>query len=159
VVKKRRFCVVQDVQKARREEVQMGPERLRDEVHGEVDASLLETRRRAGWQVAVIEWERDATPGPVKRHRVEVPFGLRIASDCSHLEADETETEVLRTVMRGVVNDRPLSAIAQELNGRGFRTRTGEAWNPAKVFRLMPAVIENGPRIVSSPEWPAFRDL
>jgi hypothetical protein len=136
----------------------MGPERLREEVRGEIDPHLLEDRRRAGWRLAAIEWERETAAAAASQGRVEVPFGLRIAADCSHLETDATETEVLRTVLRGVVHDRPLSAIAQELNGRGFRTRTGEVWNPAKVFRLMPAVIENGPRIVSNPGWTSFRD-
>jgi hypothetical protein len=135
----------------------MCPERLREIVHGELDPALLEERRHAGWRLSAIEWERGTGPAG-GNGSVEVPFGFRIASDCSHLEPDESEAEVLRTVMRGVVKDRPLSAISEELNRRGFRTRRGELWNPAKVFRLMPAVIDQGPRIVTDPGWPSFRD-
>jgi hypothetical protein len=135
----------------------MCPERLREMVHGELDPVLLEERRNAGWRLTAIEWERGSQTARGNRG-VEVPFGFRIAPDCSHLETDEAEAEVLRTVMRGVVKDRALSAISEELNRRGFRTRTGELWNPAKVFRLMPAVIDHGPSIVTDPEWPLFRD-
>jgi hypothetical protein len=60
--------------------------------------------------------------------------------------------------MRGVVNDHPLSTVAAELNSKGYRTRSGQAWNPASVFRLLPAVVDQGPRILADPQWPAFRD-
>lgn len=125
-------------------------------VTGEVDLQDMKRRQQAGWRVAAIEWEAEsadaAEPVPLQ-----VPFGLRVAGDCHHLEEDPTEGEILRTIMRMVVHDRPLSHIAADLNGRGFRTRAGQPWNPADVFRLMPAIVENGPRIFADPQWAAAR--
>ena len=136
----------------------MGPERLRDLVSGEPDPKILESRRADGWRMAAIEWERESAGAPPRREFVDVPFGFRVAPDCCHLQSDAGETEILRTIMRGVVNDHPLSAIAGELNAKGFRTRGGLTWNPASVFRLLPAVVDHGPRILSDSAWPAFRD-
>ena len=132
-------------------------ERLRDLVPGTIDADLIRERESAGWRLTAVEWERSTTgSGP---SFIDVPFGLRVAADCRHLEEDPVEGEILRTVMQGVVNDRPLSFISDELNQRGYHTRSGERWNPARVFRLMPAIVDQAPRIFSDPEWPSRRKV
>jgi hypothetical protein len=130
--------------------------RQRDRISGNLDLELIGRRQREGWRLVGLEWERDE-PGERPQTAVDPPFGFQVAGDCSHLEEHPSESEILRTIMRGVVNDRPLSQIAEELNTRGFRTRGGETWSPARVFRLMPELVDNGPRIFSSPEWPALR--
>jgi hypothetical protein len=132
------------------------PETLRDLVPGTLDSDLIRERENAGWRLVAVEWERHADAEDYTRY-VEVPFGLRIAADCRHLEEHPVEAEVLRTVMQGVVNDHPLSRISDELNLRGYHTRSGERWNPARVFRLMPALVDSGPRIFSEPDWPERR--
>jgi hypothetical protein len=129
--------------------------RQRDRVTG-IDMEVIGRRQREGWRLVGLEWER-SDPGDPAQAFVDPPYGFQVAADCSHLEEHPAEAEVLRTVLRGVVNDQPLSEISDELNRRGFRTREGQTWNPAKVFRLMPDLVEHGPRIFASPEWPALR--
>jgi Recombinase len=126
--------------------------KLRDTISGPLDLDLLAKRRAEGWRLTAIEWERE---GDEAAHSKElaVPFGFRVAADCEHLEEDPRESEALRVVMRMVVDDAPLSRIADELNSRGLRTRSGAPWNPASVFRLMPGLVDQGPRIFSHPEW------
>jgi hypothetical protein len=130
--------------------------RQRDRINGDVDLELIARRQREGWRLVGLEWERQGGPES-EQSSIDPPYGLQISSDCAHLERHPAEAEILRAVMLGVVNDRPLSEIADDLNRRGFRTRAGELWNPATVFRLMPDLIDNGPRIFSSPEWPSLR--
>ena len=85
--------------------------------------------------------------------QIELPFGMRVASDCHHIEEDPAEAEVLRVIMRMVVDDRPLSKIADELNQRGHRTRAGNRWTMSDIFRLMPVLVDNGPRIFADAAW------
>ena len=135
-----------------------GVMRQRDRVtNGTIDMEAIARRQREGWRLIALEWERESDGEAVQR-AVEPPFGYQVAGDCSRLEEHPAEAEVLRTVMRGVVHDRPLSQIADDLNKRGFRTRSGDLWNPATVFRLMPDLINSGPRIFSAPDWPSIRD-
>ncbi|HEY4901272.1 MAG TPA: recombinase family protein, partial [Terriglobales bacterium] len=83
----------------------------------------------------------------------EVPFGLQVAGDCSHLEENPTEREVLFQIMELTIQDGPYSGIAEELNRRGFRTRHGNRWTPVSVFQMLPRLIEAGPGILNSDEW------
>ena len=39
------------------------------------------------------------------------------------------------------------------LNGRGLRTRTGEAWTEVALFQLVPRIVEVAPHIFSGKEW------
>jgi hypothetical protein len=88
---------------------------------------------------------------------IELPYGMRVASDCHHIEEDPDETEVLRIVMRMVTQDRPLSKITDELNQRGHRTRAGNHWTMSDVFRLMPVLVDSGPRIFADAAWTSAR--
>lgn len=131
-------------------------ERAHDWVAGDLDSALMERRRAAGWKLVRLEWQRPAPEGAAGA-AVDVPYGYRVAADCRHLEEDPRETEVLRVLMRMIVADRGLAQTADELNLRGYTTRTGAQWGPADVFRLMPALVDNAPRILGSPRWPAER--
>jgi hypothetical protein len=128
-------------------------ERLRDLVAGGLDSELVTRREADGWQMVAVEWERDQAAARTDTGAVEVPFGYRVARDCRHLEEDPEENTVLQTIMRMVVEDRRMSTIAEELNLRGLKTRTGAHWTASDVFRLMPVLVERGPRIFSHPEW------
>ena len=131
--------------------------RQRDRVSsGAIDMEAIARRQREGWQLVALEWER-TSPEEAPQRAVDPPFGYQVAGDCSRLEEHPGEAEVLRLVMKGVVHERSLSLIADELNERGFRTRKGDLWNPAKVYSLMPDLINHGPRILSAPDWPAIR--
>ena len=48
-----------------------------------------------------------------------MPFGLRIAPDCRHLEVDPIETEILALVTDMIIHEEHLVTIAEELNGSG----------------------------------------
>lgn len=130
---------------------------LRELVDGELDPALLSRRKSEGWRLAAVEWERaDALPAP---GMYDVPFGFRVAADCAHLEEHPGESEVLRTVMRLIVQEAGLAAIAMELNRGGFTTRSGQAWTETQVFRLMPSLVASGPRIFRDQRWPTFKSL
>ncbi len=56
-------------------------------------AEYFNTKAAEGWRLVAVEWERGAQPHGVPID--EVPFGLRVASDCKRLEEDPGELEVL----------------------------------------------------------------
>ena len=119
--------------------------------------SVEETRARAadGWRLAGVVWEREIESDDPKPRSVTevVPFGLRVASDCQHLEEDRQEKEVILKALELIVMDYRLSQVAVELNRLQFRTREEKPWTAASVFELLPRLIDVGPRIFSSQEW------
>jgi hypothetical protein len=137
----------------------MAKEHLRDRILSGSIQDAIKLRIEEGWRIVAIEWERDAPNGASSEERKQepVPFGLRIADDCRHLESDPIELEILAFVTEMIVRERPLPAISEALNQRGFRTRDGQPWAPATVFELMPRIVESGPRIFATPNWPARR--
>jgi hypothetical protein len=56
-----------------------------------------------------------------------------------------------------VVQDFSFSSIASDLNEKGLRTREGKRWNQVSVFKMLPRLIEIGPRLFSTAEWQARR--
>ncbi len=130
-------------------------QRIQEQRRTAPDAAELRSRAREGWNLAAVIWERDAEAVEPERRQVNevVPFGLRVAGDCQHLEEHEEEREVILAALELIVQDYRLSQIAVELNRREFRTRNGTPWNAASVFELLPRLIDVGPRIFSSKEW------
>jgi hypothetical protein len=123
------------------------------------DAALFEKRAREGWKLVALEWQRAAGEGALPRsaRSEEVPYGLRVANDCHHLEEDPAELNALMLMMEQIVLDEPLSKVARALNDAGHRTRQGAAWDPVSVFNMMPRLIEVGPRMFSTEEWEVRR--
>lgn len=134
-------------------------ERIREVVTGPVDLEYMKAKTEAGWKLAALEWRREI-PGDEQEAVVmeEVPYGLRVASDCSRLEEDPQEKSVLVQMMELIVQDYSVSLVATELNKRGLRTRSGSFWTPVSVFNMLPRLIEVGPRIFSSEDWEARRE-
>ena len=139
-------------------------ERIRESMTGLPTLEHLVERAEAGWKLAAIEWEResDIAPGMVPglvpqagsaRVVEEIPFGLRVSDDCSGLVESEAERQVIITALDMIVEDRPLSQVAEELNRRGLKMRDGNAWTPSAVFTLLPRMIQVGPRVFTSDEW------
>ena len=130
-------------------------ERTRQVIAGQFGPEDLQRKLEEGWKPVAIEWERQimAEAVPATTAAPEVPFGLRVAGDCSHLEEDPKEREVLFQIMELTIQDGPYSGIAEELNRRGFRTRDGNRWTPISVFQMLPRLIETGPSILNSDEW------
>lgn len=135
-------------------------ERIRESVTAPVDAEHMRQKTEAGWRLVALEWQREI-PGEDAESEVliqEVPYGLRVGQDCMHLEEDPDEKSALMMMMELIVRDDPFSQVANELNQRGFRTRTGARWSPVSVFNMLPRLIEVGPRMFSSEEWEARRE-
>jgi len=126
-------------------------ERVRDFVTGQPSGEYFRDKTAEGWRLVAIEWERgtEARPAPVE----DIPFGLRVASDCRQLEDNPDEVQVLLLMMETIVQDGPLSQAARVINERGYRTRDGQKWSPQALFYLLPRLIEVGPRLCTSEEW------
>jgi len=114
-------------------------------------------KEAAGWRLVAMEWEREIdaeTQRPEGRpFAEEIPYGLRIASDCHHLEENPSEMEILKFLAELIVQDASFTAMADALNMRGFRTRDTRPWTAAGVFKLTPRLIEIAPIILSGQEW------
>lgn len=135
-------------------------ERVRLEVPGALSQEELQRRTAEGWKLVAVEWERavahEKTTSP--QSAPQVPFGLKVASDCAHLEEDPQEREVLLAMMELTIQDGPYSGIADELNRRGYRTRDRKRWTPVSVFQMLPRLIDVGPKIFHSSEWQQRRE-
>ncbi len=136
-------------------------ERIREALSRSLDLDYLQQRIQAGWRLVAIEWEReaqgDAAEPETPRRLEELPYGMRVAEDCVHLEENPAEMEVLNLMMELIVQDISLPRLADELNQRGFRTRQGGLWNAVSIFNTLTRLVEVTPRIMSSDEWRARR--
>ena len=129
-------------------------ESMREQLTGLTPEHLAE-RTAQGWRLATVIWEREISAEAPKPEPI--PYGATVAPDGLHLEDLPPEREVLVTMLELIVADRPLSYIAEELNRRGFRNRQNNLWTPGAVFDLLPRLIDVGPRLVKSPDWPERR--
>ena len=127
-------------------------ERIREVFAAPPDPEYLRRREAEGWRLAAVEWVRDSGSGAAGALE-ELPYGLRVAGDCLHLEEDHSEQQAMLLMLELIIQDIRLPQVATELNQRGFRTRAGKEWNAAAVFDLMPRLIEVGPRVFSSDAW------
>lgn len=114
-------------------------------------------KEAAGWRLVAMEWEREIEAEAERSEGAqlaeEIPYGMRIASDCHHLEENPSEMQVLKFLAELIVQDASFNAMADALNMQGLRTRDARAWTPAGVFKLTPRLIEIAPRILSGQEW------
>ena len=131
-------------------------EKLRDGIAGPFSPEIIAQRVAAGWQMVAIEWRRElpdmesATAGGLSD---DIPYGLRISDDGLRLEVDPIENQALTQMMDLLVQDFSYSSIVSDLNEKGFRTRDGSLWSRVAVFKMMPRLIEVGPRLFSNEEW------
>jgi hypothetical protein len=134
-------------------------DRMRERVSILPTSVYLSRMHDAGWNLVALEWEREVEvsgepPEPsAQPEGEEIPFGLRVAADCRHLEDDPLEMQTLRFLTEMIVQDVSFTSMAEALNIREYRTRDGHPWNAASVFKLTPRLIEVAPRILSSTEW------
>jgi hypothetical protein len=131
----------------------MQTERMRQTVSGPLTLEDLEKFQKQGWTATAIEWQREVSGAEGAPGVEEPPYGLRVGDDCMSLEEDPDEARILSTMMELMIQDGPYSSIAQELNRHGYSTREGSKWNPVSVFKMLPRLIEAGPKIFSSEEW------
>jgi hypothetical protein len=128
-------------------------ERMRQEVPASFGADDIAQKTQQGWKLKAVEWERELPVEVSDAAGEAVPFGLKVATDCAHLEPNVEEHEVLFLMMELTIQDGPYSVIAEELNRRGHRTREGARWTPISVFQMLPRLIEVGPSIFATEEW------
>jgi len=130
-------------------------ERIREPVSSLPSAEVLRAKLQEGWRPVAIEWVRDGDPPATTSvaDRRPIPYGLRISSDCTYLEVDPTEKEIMSVIIAMIAGDHPLSKIADELNQRELRNRAGAKWSQIAIFKLLPRVVEFGPAILSADEW------
>jgi hypothetical protein len=128
---------------------------MREVLQNPLTQAHIHIKSGEGWKPVVIVWERQVegvqtTPANFAE---EPPYGLKIAEDCLQLEQDIQEKEALLVMLEMIIQDKPLSEIADSLNQRGFHTRHNHKWTPGSVFDMLPRLIEVGPRVFSSEEW------
>jgi len=105
-------------------------DRIREKVSILPTSLYLSKMHDAGWSLVALEWEREVEVsgeplGPtVESGSEEIPFGLRIASDCRHLEDDPLEMQTLKFLTEMIVQDVSFQSMADALNVRDYRTRT-----------------------------------
>jgi hypothetical protein len=128
-------------------------ERMRQENPESFGPDEIARQAGQGWKLVAVEWERELPEAEASAPAEEVPFGLQVAKDAARLEQNPTEQEILFLMMELTVQDGPYSAIADELNRRGYRTRQGFKWTPVSVFQMLPRLIEIGPKIFATREW------
>jgi hypothetical protein len=109
----------------------------------------FQTELKEGWTLVAVQWEREVEgEAQAEAPRVEdVPYGLRVADDCIHLEEDPVKDALWNLCQSSFRAISRMSQIAEELNRQGFRTRLGTAWTQAAVFSMLPRLIEAAPQI------------
>lgn len=134
-------------------------DRMREKVTILPTSAYLSKMHDAGWTLVALEWEREVESSAAPEEpevagaSEEIPFGLRIASDCRHLEDDPLEMQTLKFLAEMIVQDVSFTSMADALNVRDYHTRDGRPWTAAAVFKLTPRLIEVAPRILSGTEW------
>jgi hypothetical protein len=130
--------------------------RIREPLTGSPTLEYLNERMAAGWKLVALEWEKPAEAGvsAIEEKSVEeIPYGLQVSADCLRLVENPAERQIIILALDMIVEDCPLSRVADELNLRGFRMRDGQIWTPGALFNLLPRMIEVGPRLFVSEEW------
>ena len=134
-------------------------DRIREKVTIPPTSLYLSKMLDAGWRLVALEWEREMEVSgepevPVaETGSEEIPFGLRIAYDCRHLEDDPLEMQTLKFLAEMIVQDISFRSMADALNAREYRSRDGHPWTAASVFKLIPRLIDVAPRVLSGAEW------
>jgi len=129
--------------------------RIREPLTASPTLEYLNERMGAGWKLVALEWEKPAeSQMPATEEKVEeIPYGLHVSTDCLRLVENPAERQIIILALDMIVQDCPLSQVAEELNRRGHRTREGQTWTPGALFNLLPRMIEVGPRLFVSEEW------
>lgn len=129
--------------------------RVREVLSGDPGPDYWERKRNEGWELTAVEWTRPVdAEAPSGGDRHEVPYGLRVAADCAHLEPDPEEQQALTVLLSLLIDDGlSLGRVAEEMNLRGLSTRAGRPWTQKAVFELLPRVVEASPVILESPAW------
>jgi hypothetical protein len=140
-------------------------ERIHESCNGSLDPQYVRERQDAGWRLVGVEWEREVPAhesagadslqvgAPRASIAQDAPFGSRVVPEGSRLEENPDEMQFMFSVMELIIQDISITKVAEELNRRGFHTRSGNPWGPVAIFNLLPRLVELTPRIFRSEEW------
>ena len=118
-------------------------ERMHERVSGALTEEYLQAKKTEGWRLVGVEWEREIEGGTVPEGwREEVPYGMRVADDCLHLQENPWERKALELILNLIAQDRSLPEIVDELNQKGHRTREDTPWTQVAVFKLLPRLTD-----------------
>lgn len=135
-------------------------ERVKDRISGPFSPTLMTERQKAGWQLVSIEWRRELPESEglhEPEHAEEIPYGLRLSDDGLRLEIDPHENSVLMQMMDLLGQDFSYSQIVSDLNERGLRTRDNAPWDRVSLHKMMPRLIEVGPRLFADDKWKSLQ--
>jgi len=137
-------------------------ERLHETVTALPTLEYLAQRLQEGWKLTGLEWERESTSDAAPEQHPqdwveEIPYGLRVSDDCARLVESAPEKEIIILALDMIVEDCPLSRVAEELNLRGYQMRDGNNWTPTALFNLLPRMIQMGPKLFTREEWTSRR--
>ncbi len=135
-------------------------ERVKDRISGPFSPALMTERQKAGWQLVSIEWRRELPESEGSHepeHAEEIPYGLRLSDDGLRLEIDPHENSVLMQMMDLLGQDFSYSQIVSDLNERGLRTRDNAPWDRVSLHKMMPRLIEVGPRLFADDKWKSLQ--
>ncbi len=130
---------------------------MRDILRQPPEEAYWREKQESGWKLVAVEWERETAQTPPPGRTEEIPYGLEVAPDCLHLKENPHEMEILALMMDLIVDDKPMSKVAGELNRQGYHNRAGRKWTRQEVFQMLPRLIEVGPRIFSAEDWETRR--
>ena len=104
--------------------------RIREPLTGSPTLEYLNERMGAGWKLVALEWEKpaDSAMPAAEEKTEEIPYGLQVSADCTRLVENPAERQIIILALDMIVEDCPLSRVAEELNRRGHRTRDGRRW-------------------------------
>ena len=130
-------------------------ERVREPMSAPPTDDYIREKAAEGWHLVAVEWARPATGdcGDGGEIKEEIPYGLQVSPDCRHLEENPSEKAAMMLMLAMVVEDKPLSQVAEGLTAKGFRRRDGREWTQTAIFYMMPRLIQTAPQIFSSEEW------
>ncbi|MFG2939120.1 recombinase family protein [Streptomyces sp. NPDC048282] len=113
----------------------------------EADYRRVVARTQAGRQLKALDGGWPGGPAP---------YGYRISGKGafgSALEVDPAEAAVVRLLADLVIEDgRTLAEVAEELNGRGIRTRSGKCWTGANLHRRLQGAAFVGVAVFRRPD-------
>jgi hypothetical protein len=136
-----------------------GTERVREVFRIMPNVEYWSEKAKEGWKLVAAEWEREIEPASKEAQWVEeVPYGLKVDEDCRHLIENQEEKEALTLMLEMIIADKPLSEVAEWVNNRGFRTRSGAKWTQIDIFELLPRLVETASRIYPTKEWSERRE-
>jgi hypothetical protein len=129
-------------------------EHMREVFPAPPSSDYWSAKAKEGWRLVAAEWERENERESAEAPWTEeVPYGMKVGEDCLHLVENPDEKAALTLMLEMLVADKPFSEVAEYVNARGFRTRSGAAWTQVDIFDLLPRLVEVASRVYPTHDW------